>query len=104
MGEHRGQKRLGEPSAAMLSLALSEHEREGKLGENILDHHAVLTKLSKTDGESLKQNCWSVELPISQEQSALNFLLHMVKEGSSLWEVCPLLDVVMDFRAQENRL
>ena len=68
----------------------------------ILDHHAVLTKLSKTDGESLRQNCWSVELPISQEWSALTSLLHLVKERSSLWEVCPLLGVVMDFRAQQR--
>ena len=39
----------------MLSLALSEHEREGKLGENILDHHAVQGKFFKAvrDGTSL---------------------------------------------------
>lgn len=72
---------------------------------NILDHHAVLKKLSKTDGQSLSQSCRSVELPIFQEWAALMSLPHPVKGWSSLWEACPPTDtVMMDFRAQQNQL
>lgn len=75
------------------------------LDGNILDHHAVLKKLSKTDGQSLSQSCRSVELPIFQEWAALMSLPHPVKGWSSLWEACPPTDtVMMDFRAQQNRL
>ena len=55
VGGTQGSEKAGRASSCNVSLALSEQEREGKLGENILDHHAVQGRFFKAvrDGTSL---------------------------------------------------